>query len=67
MHSSSNENDRLDSTANATFDVLNAKEARTADMGGMYLTLSSFGVAHGYSFVGAATTSDFTAAVIQHL
>jgi isocitrate dehydrogenase (NAD+) len=43
----------LDSTANsiasATFDVLNAKKVRTADMG------------------GNSTTSDFTAAVIQHL
>jgi len=43
----------LDSIANsiatATFDVLNAKKVRTADMG------------------GTATTSDFTAAVIQHL
>jgi hypothetical protein len=47
--------------------VLNAKKVRMADMGGTRLALSSLGVAHGYSFAGSATTSDFTAAVIQHL
>lgn len=62
----------LDSIANsiatATFDVLNARKVRTADLGGAYLlvrlseTLSKRGPS-----IGTNTTSDFTAAVIQNL
>lgn len=60
----------LDSIANsiasATFDVINAGEIRTADMGGEYfpmVCLASF----SRCFAGAATTSEFTSAIIKKL
>jgi isocitrate dehydrogenase (NAD+) len=63
----------LDSIANsiatATFDVLNARKVRTADMGGTYLfvRLTEALSECGSSSTGTNTTSDFTAAVIQNL
>jgi isocitrate dehydrogenase (NAD+) len=63
----------LDSIANsiatATFDVLNARKVRTADMGGAYLlsACSKLYLNTIFSFIGTNTTSDFTAAIIQNL
>jgi isocitrate dehydrogenase (NAD+) len=59
----------LDSIANsiaaATFDVINAGEVRTADMGGEWIVLSEY--LYSNLVLGAATTSEFTAAVIKKL
>ena len=57
------------SIASATFDVINSGDVRTADMGGMY-RFFDHGTVVEYitrNSPGAATTSEFTAAIIKKL
>jgi isocitrate dehydrogenase (NAD+) len=56
--------------ASATFDVINSGEVRTADMGGtcsLHLAVGTIVEHIIWLFPGAATTSEFTSAIIKKL
>jgi isocitrate dehydrogenase (NAD+) len=55
------------SIASATFNVINEGKVRTADMGGELHDFSRHLSCYKQHFEGSATTSDFTAAIIQKL
>ena len=62
---------RLDTLANtiasATFEVINEAKVRTADMGGKTLFFCGQVSRLTRMFLGSATTSDFTSAIIQKI
>lgn len=66
LHSSRSLDSIANNIASATFDVINAGEVRTADMGGKYFPMVCLALFSRYS-AGAATTSEFTSAIIKKL